>query len=318
MGDHHQGVSIELVFDFDGTITTEDTIASIAEAAIRVSPRKEMASAWDYIVRSYVEDMEHYHRTYVAPDGSSPEEPLQVLLDRYSGCQRRHVESASLARVKDAGLFQGIWPDYLLRAGQLDKAKCQVRIREGFDWFFKHAQLQGHGMHILSVNWSIDYIKGVLGTRYDMTSVIANRTDPEDGSISTSGAFEESNDREAWPDVLAVANDKLVAMRNLYRRRKASNPGKELIFIYFGDSTTDVECLIEVGGVIISNGEGSLLQLLQQYIGHQVPHVSEWEEDGLTCWARNFSELQQFDYITRRVVAAEKNNARPQRSIVGQ
>lgn len=338
MVDQHQRVDIELVFDFDGTITTEDTIESLVNAAIDIQvtrgvSRDRLVSAWDHIVQSYAEDLDHHNHTYVAPDGRPPvrpldiamaqlwpirhlEEPIQVLLDRYSGRQRRHVELASLARLKDEGLFRGIGPDDLLRAGQSDRAEPRVYIREGFDWFFGQARLQNHDTHILSVNWSADYIKGVLGTNFDMTSIIANKTNPDDGSISALGVFEEHNDEELWPDILTVANDKLVALQNLYWKRKAFKPEKELIFIYFGDSTTDIECLMEVGGVIMADDEGQLLRLLRQEIDYHVPHVSEWEEGGFTCWARNFRELLEYAYLTRRVMAAE-NHAR-QRSLVDQ
>lgn len=339
MGDHRQDVAIELVFDFDDTITTKDTIASLARAAIEFHAGRGssgngngVASAWEHIVRSYVEDINHHDHTYVASDAQPPtrpvdiamaqirpngrlEEPTRIPLDRYSGRQRRQVELASLTRVKDEGLFRGVLPDHLLRAGQLDRVESRVRIREGFDCFFAQARSQSHDMHVLSVNWSADYIKGVLGS-YDMTSIIANRTNPEDGSISASGVFENCNDRGLWPDVLTVANDKLMALRNLYWRRKALNPDKELIFIYFGDSTTDVECFMEVGGVIIAEDESRLLRLLRQDANYHVPHVSEWKEGGFNCWARNFRELLQYAYLTRRVVAAE-NYAR-QRPLVGQ
>ncbi|ROV88388.1 hypothetical protein VMCG_10522 [Cytospora schulzeri] len=326
MGDPPQGVAVELIFDFDGTITTEDTIASLANAAMafqvdRGSSRSEITSAWKTIQQSYAQDLTDHHETYVAPDGKPPEtpaeiamarlwpirhieEPIQIMMDRVSGRQRRHIELASLARIKDEGLFQGIWPDYLFSAGQQDRLHSRVRIREGFESFFKQARQQDHDMHVLSVNWSADYIKGVLGN-CDMTSVIANKVNQEDGSISASGAFEEPVEGGLWPDVLTVANDKVVALRNLYWRRKLLVPDKELLFIYFGDSTTDVECFVEVGGVIISDNEDSgLLRMLRQELDYHVPHVSVWKEGGFTCWARDFVVFQcnhsSFGRMTRK------------------
>lgn len=328
MGDRLQGVALELIFDFDGTITTEDTIASLVEAAMvfhvdRGSATSSgMTSAWKRIEQSYAQDLINHQKTYVAPDGTPPEtpagiamarlwpikrleSPTHIMVDRFSGRQRRHVELASLARVKDEGLFRGVWPEYLLSAGLLDRLHSRVRIREGFESFFTQASQQDHNMHVLSINWSADYIKGVLDN-CDMTSIIANKTNPEDGSISATGAFEECVKRGLWPEVLTVANDKLMALRSLYWRRKLLMPDKDLQFVYFGDSTTDVECFAEVGGVVISNDEGSsLLSVLRQDLNYHVPHVSMWEEGGFVCWARNFSELLQYDYLTRRAVAAE-------------
>ncbi|KUI65931.1 hypothetical protein VM1G_01301 [Cytospora mali] len=322
-----QDVAIELVFDFDGTITTDDTIASLAKAAMdfhvdRGRSRSEMASAWKTIEQSYAQDLSNYHKTYAAPDGKPPETPLEtamarlwpirrletpkaITMDRFSGHQRRHVELASLARVEDEGLFKGIWPDYLVSAGQQDRLKSRVCLRKGFDTFATLAK-RNHEMHILSVNWSDSYVKGVLGSDI-MTSVIANTINPEDGSISATGAFENLNQHGLWPEVLTVAQDKLAALRSLYCRRQLLNPNKELLFIYFGDSTTDVECFMEIGGVIISDREDSgLLNLLRYELGYYVPHVAEWEESGFTCWARDFSELLKHNYLERRALAAGK------------
>lgn len=330
MAGHCQDVTLELVFDFDGTITTEDTISSLAKVAMdfqvdRGRSRNEMEMAWTAIVQSYIQDLDRHQDTYVPPvckppktpwdivlDQTCPIRPLQnsteINLDRFSGRQRRHIELASLARVKDEGLFKGIWPKYFFIAGQHDRLHHRVRVREGFDPFTAQARQEALNMHALSVNWSTPYIEGVLGS-CGMTSVIANSTNEEDGSISARGTFESPQDTAPYPEALTVAQDKVVALRRLYWRRKSLQPDKGLHFIYFGDSSTDLECLMEVGGVIISNDEHSgLLNMLRQELDYHVPHVSEWKEDGFTCWARDFSELLQHNYLARKVSATKNTD----------
>lgn len=329
-------VDVELIFDFDGTITTEDTISSLAKAAIEFQverggrPRAEMETAWEGIQQKYVDDLQEHQRTYRTPTGKPPETPLDaaiariwpvrhaetlsdIMVDRLSGRQRRHVELASLARVKDEGLFKGIWPSYLFNAGQQDRLASRVRLREGFAAFIAGAR-DGHDMHILSVNWSDSYIKGVLSD-YEFDSVLANRTDMKDGNISaTRGAFVDPKERGFWPEILTVGRDKLVVLRNLYWRKRALKPHKAIKFIYFGDSTTDLECLAEVGGVVMSSdGAGGLLTMIRQVLGFYIPHVSEWKEDNFLCWARDFAELRQFDFLERKRKATRQEALSEQR-----
>ncbi|ROW01448.1 hypothetical protein VPNG_07564 [Cytospora leucostoma] len=332
MGDHHQQVAVELILDFDGTITTADTIASLAKAAIELQvknrgrSRSEMASAWAAIEQAYAHDLREYQNTYVYQNGKQTEQtpdssmatlrpvqgleggtPLDIIMDRLSCRQRRHIELASLARVKDEGVFKGVQHEDLFSAGQQDRSESRVRLREGFDPFITQAKKK-HDVHVLSVNWSASYINGVL-SGYDMASVLANTTNPEDGRISASQAgFENLVPRGHWPEVLTVARDKVVALRHLYWRQKLLKPDENLQFIYFGDSATDFECLKEVGGVILSNDEGgSLLRMLRKELAYQIPHVSQWTEGEFICWARDFNELSKANYLARRVFAAENN-----------
>lgn len=333
MGDHHQHVAMELIFDFDGTITTADTITSLAKAAMELQTtkqgrsRSEMASAWAAIEQAYAHDLREYQNTYVYQNGKPTEQPLDssmatlpplqdlkggtpldIIMNRLSCRQRRHIELASLARVKDEGVFRGIRHEDLYSAGQQDRNESRVRLREGFGPFITKAKKK-HDVHVLSVNWSASYISGVL-SGYDMASVIANTTHPEDGSISASQAgFEKLVPPGHWPEVLTVARDKVVALRHLYWRQKLLKPDKNLQFIYFGDSATDFECLKEVGGLIMSNDAGgSLLRILRRELGYQIPHVSQWTEGEFICWARDFNELSKANYLARRVFAAENNS----------
>jgi soluble P-type ATPase len=80
------------------------------------------------------------------------------------------------------------------------------------------------------------------------------------------------------------AREKKEALKHLIKEKD----GK---VVYFGDSTTDMECLL-AGGVVISDDEESSLLKTLKRIGVNVPHVGEnSERDGKVKWARDFREV---------------------------
>lgn len=183
-------------------------------------------------------------------------------------------------------------------------------------------------IHILSVNWSASYIRGVL-SREDISSVIANDINPADGSVnalpSSSVGGIASGD---WPGVLAVGLDKLLALRCLHQRRQEAKPEQPVEIVYFGDSTTDLECLLEFGGIVISpkaeiaqrhgtkttnptstglNGNDPL-HVLRTELNYNVPHVSEYKGE-LICWARDFAEIKGSNFLEKRAANIQSTRA---------
>lgn len=136
-------MALELVFDFDGTITEADSIASVVDAALShhkasSSPQtfKSLTDAWHHIVRSYLADLDSYHgHLDSTTQNHHPTMSLEVAKARFSNNQRRRIEQASLLRVKEAGLFRGVPPEYLYRCGQEHKDNGIVKLRNGFSDF---------------------------------------------------------------------------------------------------------------------------------------------------------------------------------------
>jgi thiamine phosphate phosphatase / amino-HMP aminohydrolase len=169
------------------------------------------------------------------------------------------------------------------------------------------------------VNWSAAYIKGVL-SKEEISTVIANEINPKDGSINATPSTPTGVASVEWPDVLTVGLDKLSALRCLQRQQRKNEPERSLGLVYFGDSTTDIECLLEFGGVVISSNpnmekrpstrtasshkmlvKGSdLLHMLQTMLNYNVPHVSLYEGEPI-CWARDFAEVIQSSHLRKRV-----------------
>lgn len=132
-------MTLDLVFDFDGTVTEKDSIASVVDAALRYhksvsSPEtcQSLTNAWHHVVKSYMADLDAYNK------GSEPaiqhDHPTasQVARARFSNDQRRQVERASLLRIQDAALFRGVPLEHLFRSGQQQREDNVVKLRSGF------------------------------------------------------------------------------------------------------------------------------------------------------------------------------------------
>ncbi|POS69839.1 hypothetical protein DHEL01_v211768 [Diaporthe helianthi] len=320
-------MALQLVFDFDGTITEADSIASVVDAALshhRASSPTEtsetfasLTDAWHHIVRSYLADLDSYHGILHSTIQRRHPTSLEVARARFSSDQRRRIEKASLLRVKDAGLFRGVPLEYLYHCGQQHRENDIIKLRNGFSDFIDLVE-KVHSTQVLSVNWSASYIRGVL-SRVGILSVFANETNPVDGSIMAIPAASADVAAAAWPSILAVGSDKLSALRCLRQQQHEVKKTLPAEIVYFGDSTTDLECLLEFGGIVISPTaeiaqtlgtktadpnstalkENELLHVLQTTLNYNVPHVSQYKDE-LICWARDFAEIAHCSFIQKR------------------
>lgn len=295
-----------MVFDFDGTITQKDTINNLADAAIKWHRSsegigKDPTETWHGILDGYVKDSASYVKS------QPPEEERTILEQEISFLRGRvGVESASTKLVEHSGIFSGFvdgGQQRLRNAGKKDRESGRTVLRNGFTEFIDTLR---NGLpasarcrwHVVSVNWSGDYISGVLEPWVlgdDPPTIVANEiveheTEPHMVRI---GCFSSPNHGISH---LATSADKLGATRHLLREQG----GSPTMTLYLGDSTTDLECLVEYGGIIMcDNGDGSLLRTLRR-LAYVVPHVSKWRAEHL-CWARNFREIMQSGYISKRV-----------------
>lgn len=280
MGNH-------IIFDFDGTITQKDTVENIGRAAVewRKTPQGggvDLTREWEHIVQSYMQDLAAYDQTQL------PEEKRttwQQERDYLHG--RRVVEEASLIRLRESGIFAGFAADdRLVEAGRRDRETGRTRIRGGFAEYLNKIRARGYIVHVVSVNWSASYIRGVLEP-WGITSIVANEIQLDGSIAAKSQDSPPSGPREfEHPKVFATSADKLEATQDLLKSVEGRCVG------YFGDSTTDLECLEFRGGLVMAtDGGGSLLRTLRR-LGRDVPFVSEAGEaqTGIT-WARDFAEV---------------------------
>ncbi|KAM5383674.1 hypothetical protein ACJZ2D_001911 [Fusarium nematophilum] len=268
---------VHLVFDFDGTITQQDTIGELARSAIEIQRKRttrgdDLQASWDQVVQSYVGDYRHYKDNHPSPEDTRTcvDDEIHFL----SGM--KDVEEASLARVAESRIFAGLDAETLSQAGGDAVREGRIKIREGFPEVMSLAVEKGWRVSVVSVNWSRAFIRGALGPPHAI-EVIANEA-AVDGSI-TGPEFLGGTRRR-----MTNACEKREALEHLVGEKDGGR------VVYFGDSTTDMECLLNGGVVISENGESTLLRTLRR-VGVSVPHVGEGEPGAKVSWARDFREV---------------------------
>lgn len=274
---------MNIVLDFDGTITVRDTIGEVAKYAlgVRADEGTDLQQEWDAIVKAYVDDykrnVDEYH-----VDESVRERPEQEVEFLH---QTKAVELRSLERIRDCRLFQGIAAERFREAGRKAVEDGAVVLREGFRRFVEARLREGWHVWVVSVNWSSAFIEGALDCP-DIT-VIANRI-RDDGSIA-GPSLDGVNGGEA--QTLTNSGDKLAALNAILHRA----PQPSSASFYFGDSITDLECLLRAdGGVVIADQPDSTLLRTLRRIGKDVPHVAGAASRDNLSWASTYDDVQRY------------------------
>lgn len=269
---------MHLVFDFDGTITEKDTIGELAASAITFQKRRigqNLDNTWAKVVQNYLDDSNAHKETYtpVEEDRTSASQELQFL------ASMRPIEEASLARVEASGVFNGVDEQTQFDMGVRAVESGSVTLRAGFAALVQLAHDKGWHTSIVSVNWSRAFIEGVLHPRLTM-SVTANEILP-DGKIR--GPHHLGHQ-------LTSAADKIRVLEDMSPAAKGDS------MMYFGDSTTDLACLLRIGGVAIARDDvaSSLVRTLRR-VGVAVPRAGHRQQadggEATVVWASDFDEL---------------------------
>ncbi|KAE8452099.1 hypothetical protein EG329_001566 [Mollisiaceae sp. DMI_Dod_QoI] len=284
---------IGFILDFDGTITSKDTISALANFALsfQKSRGRELSGVWDNIITKYSDDYSKHVEKY--RPGKEERETLEEEVGFYRSL--REIELKSFERVSKSGLFQQIEEQDWKEFGHDAVRTGAVVVRQGFQEFV--SVVSGHKLKwgVVSVNFSSHFIKGVLsedlGAENALLSVLANRSTREGSIIGP-----ELND-DRLCRVLATSDAKLLSMKRLLHHWTGASENENGFsrLIYIGDSGTDIECLTAEGvmGIVVSeDGESDLMKRLK-HIGITVVHVDNilrGSQDEL-YWARNFNEI---------------------------
>ncbi|KAL1841209.1 hypothetical protein VTJ49DRAFT_7330 [Mycothermus thermophilus] len=303
--------------------------------------KEALTTVWQTIVADYITACEAHRGAYrpAADQRTSIEEEL-AFLESWEP-----VERASVARVSAAGFFRGLGgvgrEEGEGSDGELDGAQgggmlvklgrgaalavsgtgsgsdpgssgepVTVELRKGFGEFMERVGTAGWEVAVVSVNWSDEFIRGVVQAGCDKyrggddssssssTSssdswpgkVLANRVRFPDGQIL--------GPRELGGEPLVTAGDKLRAMKSLVKGT-GSEKGTPKV-VYIGDSTTDLTCLVEadLGIVIAPDTESKLLKTMDR-VQLQVPHVEEAARGSKLAWARDFEEVLRSGVMDR-------------------
>ncbi|KAK5990939.1 hypothetical protein PT974_09214 [Cladobotryum mycophilum] len=249
---------MHLILDFDGTITVKDTVGELAQAAIAFQKHHrgiDLQGQWDKVVQDYLKDLKSYNARYSPPEGDRQD--ISEELCYLSGLDG--IENASLDRVERSGAFSGLKRENLFEMGVDKITRGSIVIREGLDEMLQLASQQEWTVDIISVNWSKAFIEGVLHNfRHYSISVLANEV-TEAGKI---------NGPQFLGRRLTTSLDKAACLAH----QVAGYSGTT---IYFGDSTTDLECLLHQRGIVIAADEKSSLMQTLCRIGIPVPHACD-------------------------------------------
>ncbi|PHH86858.1 hypothetical protein CDD83_9650 [Cordyceps sp. RAO-2017] len=285
---------MHLVFDFDGTITLQDTIGELVGSAIALQRQRHgrhLQAVWEEAMRAYSADYEAYRTQSGRP--AAAEAPTAGQEDEEEERERRflaglkEVEEASLDRVGRSGIFAGLDAERLSGMGAEAVAQGRVIVRDGLADMLGLASRRGWRTDVLSVNWSAAFIRGVLGAYPPTGGVTANEISAGDGLIGGPGGGLIAR--------ITTAPDKLAALRRLVR-------GDDTV-VYFGDSTTDLECLLYDEGVAVvaagARDDSRLVRTLRR-LGHGVPHVAERQPGAAgISWASSFREVLDSGLLER-------------------
>jgi 2-hydroxy-3-keto-5-methylthiopentenyl-1-phosphate phosphatase len=280
------------ILDFDGTITTKDTISTLARFGLYTQAEKgnDLSKAWEEVVKKYGEDYQNHNKNY--KPSKEERDTATKEIDYYRSL--KEVETISFGRVSASGVFCGISTSDWETFGSEAIEKGEVVVREGFKEFLERIKKQRDLVGVVSVNFSRHFIQGVLqasaGPQLSQLEVIANHPDENGvllGPRSQDGGF---------GPIMVTSDAKLALMRDLLHSFRGGGKGPEFSrAIYIGDSGTDIECLVDdniIGIIISEDGESNLVQILKR-LGVELLHISQCQasKSRFMCWARDFREI---------------------------
>ena len=273
--------NMALVIDFDGTITTRDTLADLAAHAAMIHRDRDQECnpelIWESIVKSYIQDRSEYARTYEPTEEHRKTFSQEIAFLR--GLET--VDTRSRERLEDSKLFARV-PGWVLQGAPRVRP---VPLRNGFREFINHAHHSGLKVVVLSCNWSTGFVTSVLND--PDIEVIANEITDEGKIVGPPGMLDGDQALATCHDKKKVL-DIIISRQNKHVTQECPRLPP---LLYIGDSATDLECLTTSRGIVIAEDEeGSTLLNTLARIGFQVPIVPHHDVVEIS-WARDFRQL---------------------------
>ena len=287
------------VIDFDGTITTTDTIGILANCGIEWQAKRgsDMKGVWEEIVRSYQTDYYDHVGDY------RPGKEDRRTLEEETRYQRglRAVEERSFGRVSRSRLFEDMGKQVWENAGRQAVMSGDVTVRKGFMEFIRRLEEQAGIWGIVSVNFSDSFIRGVVvasaGFEVKDVEILANSPD-EKGSLL--------GPKSNLGGVVATSDAKLVVMKAILQSWSEKGLVDISRPVYIGDSGTDIECLTVPGitGIIMTEDVQKNLGETMERIGIDVVPIREYlEHDAPSAnrvyLAHDFGDILQSNLLSQ-------------------
>ena len=298
---------IHWVLDWDGTLTTRDTLDALVNIAAKCKPNSSVGEEWKRVSQAYIADYESTIKTHV-PEGKLPltvsgEKALLTLLEE--------VEQRSIDRVSDSGIFEGLTTADLDNGAAEAIASGHIQLRVGCDDFLQlvESRLQqedgdADAISILSVNWSQRFILACLRATHEnlgdmlSNSIYANELDGiQQGGIPATGR------------ICADKSSRIISSRNKLARlellsRSTLRKGKPIPIVYVGDSWTDFDSIVaaDLGVCIRDNPMTSTQKKLADSLDRVAvpcPRLRTTNGSAGVAWAEDFCELREWMQRTR-------------------
>ncbi|KAL8913556.1 MAG: hypothetical protein Q9171_001639 [Xanthocarpia ochracea] len=250
---------IDLILDFDGTLTTTSTLPLIYDIGHGLNPS---CPSWHLISQAYVDDYSDFLKS-----SYSKRTTLSQEIDWLE--HRRIIEYRSIARIEATKVFRGITNEIVRAAAEKAVTDGKTEMRRGWEKLVGKV-MEGEGkVGIVSVGWSAEFIRGCLSASMNYT-----RAEGLDGNLEMGlnvevidvrantilGGEEGKMDRYWKADdmsLILTADDKLRVMTDLVGTGQNDKPPS--LVVYVGDSTTDLECLLHAEVGICLSGEADTM-----------------------------------------------------------
>ncbi|KAI8323915.1 hypothetical protein GQ54DRAFT_296482 [Martensiomyces pterosporus] len=229
-----------LAVDFDKTLTVADTTADVVAVAKRKHPNYR---DFQWFTDEYMKDYDVYDAKWQPiVDARARQHTVdKELLDEYLEALRP-VEEASLRRVSDQGILAGVSRAEFAAGGRA--VAFQQGAAAAISQFLSNSSASGSSsspryVHIISVNWSADFIRGALeahGVPVDDSRIAIHSNSPE---FSTASELSTGVLRPR----MVVASDKVSKISEI-KTEIAKELGAEPFVAYAGDSLTDLPALL--------------------------------------------------------------------------
>lgn len=297
---------INLILDWDGTITAKDTMFAYGKIAdtrdARLNRKPEGSKTFEDFGKAWMDDYSLHEQAY------SPRVEERRSVPQESAWLRSisSVEASSAERVEKSGYFTGVTHSDILTSAKDLLESGDVVLRPGWQNLFLRAQEGSHprsisNISILSVNWSETFIRASLKAAAEHTSldgrlhsfldhlpIAANEINGVHEPGGSSGRLTDANHA-----VMRTSFDKL---QNFESRDGSFN-------IYVGDSATDFDCLLaaDLGICIRDDPMGSSAKSLAETmlrVGVDVQNlgnINSWQDlitsGSNVFWAQDLTHI---------------------------
>jgi hypothetical protein len=321
--------SIRVVIDWDGTLTTRDTLHLVSNIGYHHNEGiHPPAVPWNEIVQAYIDDCGVHEQSY------QPSKANRSTIAEESAwlSSLTAVESRSIKRVENAGIFKGVREEDIRRAGYDAVTNYRIEMRKG--WlpllFYKSNNQSTRDdssirTSILSVNWSTLFIRAcllqALTLHRDCESQLEilgpeHRIEMVQNLLIQANEIQGIGTKEGSSGLLSpstgsglrTSEDKLYVLQKL---RTSENS----LIIYIGDSATDFDALLfaDIGICVrdepIGTSQKELADTLQrlgitvQPLESLLPQHLKAKDGRKTIWW-----MRDLEEVTRLITRVQNND----------